>query len=127
MMIIGHVDRELEDAANPYVIYRLENQKPEDMADILDKIVNATQGRNARSAATARDPKVQAPSAGGGTLRGVGFSIGDKGYIGTGVDRLGRSHDYFWEYDSINDTWDVKEPIGVIGRSLAIGFSIGNK
>lgn len=65
--------------------------------------------------------------AGGGTVEGVGFSIGDKGYIGTGFDHLGRKHDYFWEYDSINDTWDVKEPIGVIGRSLAVGFSIGDK
>ena len=61
-MIIGHVDRELEDAANPYVIYRLENQKPEDLAETLDQIVNATLRRTASGGKSSSDPKVQTAS-----------------------------------------------------------------
>ncbi len=40
-MIIAHVDAELEEAANPYVVYPLENQDPEEMADVLQKVVEA--------------------------------------------------------------------------------------
>ncbi|HOY30571.1 MAG TPA: kelch repeat-containing protein [Bacteroidales bacterium] len=61
----------------------------------------------------------------GGTARtwAVGFSIGTKGYIGTG--------DYpekdFWEYDPALDTWTQKADFGGTGRNDAVGFSIGQK
>ena len=41
-MIIAHVDRELTDSSNPYVIYPLENQDPIELKPILDELVNAT-------------------------------------------------------------------------------------
>jgi len=34
----------------------------------------------------------------------VGFSIGDKGYVGTGYDGSKRLKD-FWEYDPVKNTW----------------------
>ena len=56
----------------------------------------------------------------------VGFSIGNKGYIGTGEDTNGATKD-FWEYDPDNDTWTRKADFGGTARSNAVGFSIGNK
>lgn len=59
----------------------------------------------------------------GGTARqyAVGFSIGNKGYLGTGG-----SND-FWEYDPYGDTWTQKADFGGTARVNAVGFSIGNK
>lgn len=64
----------------------------------------------------------------GGTARryAVGFSIGDKGYIGTGLDDSGNTLDFF-EYDSNTDMWTQKANFGGNTRRIAIGFSIGNK
>ena len=65
----------------------------------------------------------------GGTARrdAVGFSIGTKGYIGTGHDVNGNDKNDFWEYDSGANTWTAKMAFGGIGRSLAVGFSNGAK
>ena len=64
----------------------------------------------------------------GGTSRvgAAGFSIGGKGYIGTGADSIGIRND-FWEYDPMTDTWTQKADFGGTARSDAVGFSIGNK
>ncbi len=69
----------------------------------------------------------------GGVVRygAVGFSIGDKGYIGTGyglTPQTGtqRTKD-FWEYDVANDTWTQKANFGGAARTYAAGFSIGGK
>lgn len=62
----------------------------------------------------------------------VGFSIGNKGYVGTG------SHVYFssplvgllqdfWEFDPITNTWIQKADFGGGERALAVGFFVGNK
>ena len=68
----------------------------------------------------------------------VGFSIGNKGYIGTGV-HIYIYKDYysisfllyycndFWEYDPAADTWTQKANFGGGERSNAVGFSIGSK
>src|SRR2546423_8607295 len=66
----------------------------------------------------------------GGTARSgaVGFSIGSKGYIGTGenyIDPYGKND--FWEYDPVVNTWLQKADFGGAARYLAVGFSIGNK
>ncbi len=55
----------------------------------------------------------------------VSFSIGDKGYVGTGFGS-GRHKD-FWEYDPVTDTWAQKTDFGGTGRFLAVGFSIADK
>src|SRR5882724_5283840 len=64
----------------------------------------------------------------GGTARieAVGFSIGTKGYIGTGVVS-GVGQQDFWEYDPATDVWTQKANFGGSGRSYAVGFSIGSK
>ena len=55
----------------------------------------------------------------------VGFSIGNRGYIGTGYDGAWRSD--FWEYNPDNDTWRQRAVFGGGGRRGAVGFSIGNR
>jgi hypothetical protein len=65
----------------------------------------------------------------GGTARSwaVGFSIGSKGYIGTGYNKnVGNTKD-FWEYDPYNLMWTQKADFGGTARSNAVGFSIGSK
>ena len=63
----------------------------------------------------------------GGTPRdnAVGFSIGSKGYIGTGFDGTYRND--FWEYDPTTNTWTQKANFGGTPRYGAVGFSIGSK
>src|SRR5437868_3254404 len=56
----------------------------------------------------------------------VAFSIGNKGYIGTGDDVSGVKKD-FWEYDPSSNTWIQKADCEGNGRWLAVGFSIENK
>ena len=65
----------------------------------------------------------------GGAARetAVGFSIGNKGYIGTGYDGGVNWFNDFWEYDPITDTWTQKANLGGPPRGGAVGFAIGNK
>ncbi|TAL60826.1 MAG: T9SS type A sorting domain-containing protein [Bacteroidetes bacterium] len=64
----------------------------------------------------------------GGGARGyaVGFSIGSKGYIGTGQGGGGYYKD-FWEWDQATDVWTQQANFGGGGRFGATGFSIGKK
>jgi N-acetylneuraminic acid mutarotase len=69
----------------------------------------------------------------GGAARygAVGFSIGSKGYFGTGFIGAGAYADWqkndFWEYDQAANTWTQKADYGGGKRREAAGFSIGNK
>lgn len=56
----------------------------------------------------------------------VGFSIGNKGYIGTGYDGDERRVD-FWEYDITRNTWTQKADLPGVARNGAIGFGIRKK
>ncbi len=56
----------------------------------------------------------------------VSFSIGGKGYLGTGYNAGNYLKD-FWEYNPISNSWSQKADLGGVGRSYASGFSIGNK
>ena len=64
----------------------------------------------------------------GGTARlwAVGFSIGEKGYIGTGNEGSSVRRD-FWEYDKSNNSWTQKNDFDGTARHIAVGFSIGEK
>ncbi len=64
----------------------------------------------------------------GGSARywSVGFSIGGKGYIGTGYDGSIYYKD-FWAYDPSTDTWTQKADFNGPARYMAVGFSIGGK
>ena len=57
----------------------------------------------------------------------VGFSIGDKGYIGIGSGDGNNLLNDFWEWDQAKDVWTKKADFGGISRLRAVGFSIGNK
>ena len=65
----------------------------------------------------------------GGGLRAdaVGFSIGSKGYIGTGVNSAGNPYSDFWEYDTATNAWTQKANFAGGTRVAAVGFSIGTK
>src|ERR1051325_11216231 len=55
----------------------------------------------------------------------VSFSIGDKGYVGTGEN--GSYMKDFWEYNPTADSWVQKADFGGTARERAIGFSVGSK
>lgn len=68
----------------------------------------------------------QKANLGGGVREGaVGFSIGTKGYIGTGFN--GSNLKDFWEWDQSTNVWTQKADFGGGWREDAIGFSIGTK
>ncbi|HUM47371.1 MAG TPA: hypothetical protein PLD84_10605, partial [Chitinophagales bacterium] len=55
----------------------------------------------------------------------VGFSIGTKGYIGTGLS--GGSKKDFWQFDPATNAWTQKADFGGTARLDAVGFAIGAK
>ncbi len=58
----------------------------------------------------------------------VSFSIGTKGYLGTGYDfTISNIKKDFWEYDPTADTWTQKADFGGTARYNAVGFSLGSK
>jgi hypothetical protein len=57
----------------------------------------------------------------------VGFSIGTKGYIGTGESYGSLSLSDFWEWDQGTNTWTQKANCISGGIDDATGFSIGSK
>jgi N-acetylneuraminic acid mutarotase len=70
----------------------------------------------------------KASFAGSVRSRAVGFSIGNKGYIGTGYFNVAPYFmNDFWEYDTTSDSWTQKADFAGLARGNAIGFSIGNK
>ncbi|MGB3080649.1 MAG: T9SS type A sorting domain-containing protein [Saprospiraceae bacterium] len=58
-----------------------------------------------------------------GSYAAVGFSIGNKGYLGTGA----WTSNSLWEYDPVTDTWTQKADFEGDERTYATAFSIGNK
>ena len=65
----------------------------------------------------------------GGTKRtaAIGFSIGTKGYLGTGYNKTGLPQKDFWQYDQETDTWMQIADFGGNERLAAVAFSIGGK
>lgn len=65
---------------------------------------------------------------GSGRYYATAFSIGSKGYIGTGIDQLnGTYFSDFWEYDPTANVWTQKADFGGGPRYAAASFSIGSK
>ena len=56
----------------------------------------------------------------------VGFSIGNKGYIGTGWTDTSLSNE-FWEWDQATNVWIRKADFAGFPRGSGVGFSIGTK
>jgi len=64
----------------------------------------------------------------------TGFSIGSKGYIGTGLSYHFNGnvsenvfHNDFWEYDPVTNVWTQKADFAGGARWRSTGFAIGNK
>jgi len=57
----------------------------------------------------------------------VAFSIGDKGYYGTGQNALGNHMKDFWEYNPATDQWTKLADFGGVARRAAVGFSANGK
>jgi len=62
---------------------------------------------------------------GSGRYGAISFTIGDKGYIGTGIGS-GLYKD-LWEYDPLTDSWTQKADFGGDARVSATSFAIGSK
>jgi len=56
----------------------------------------------------------------------VGFSIGDKGYVGTGYDGEFRLSD-FWEFNPATNAWTQKADFPGLPRNGAVGFGTATK
>lgn len=59
--------------------------------------------------------------------RGVGFAVGNRGYIGLGQDTANLMLKDLWQYDPSTDTWTQKATFPGVGRRDAISFVIGTK
>lgn len=73
--------------------------------------------------------KAGLPSFGGSARsNAVSFSIGDKGYIGTGItnETIQRVRD-FWSYDATTKIWSQIAEFGGTGRNNAVAFVVGGK
>jgi N-acetylneuraminic acid mutarotase len=59
----------------------------------------------------------------------VGFTIDDKGYIGTGLGGWGANlfNTQFWQYDPATNYWKQMADFAGAPRSEAAGFSVGGK
>lgn len=58
----------------------------------------------------------------------IGFSIGTKGYIGTGRNsNTAAEYVDFWEFDPSTNSWTQKADFGGGARHSAVGFSVNNK
>ena len=64
---------------------------------------------------------------GGQRERAVAFTIGDYGYLGTGLDTAELVRKDFWRYDPITDSWTQMADLTGSGRRDAIGFAAGGK
>lgn len=66
---------------------------------------------------------------GEGRYRAVGFTLGGKGYLGTGIQSAGPTSDVvlrdMWEYDASADAWTQKPEFSGPARGAAVSFVIG--
>lgn len=61
-LVIAHVDRTLERISTPYVVYPLENQDPDELAEVLNELIQETMEQQAQKSLP--DAKIQtAPTA----------------------------------------------------------------
>jgi len=59
--------------------------------------------------------------------RAVAFSIGDYGYVSTGIDTAEILLKDLWQYDPNTDTWMQKADLPGAARRDAIAFSVNGK
>lgn len=86
---------------------------------------NTASSRDTFYVATGRWKKM-ADFAGGGRMNATGFSINNKGYVGTGTGNSGSFKD-FWEYNPSTNNWAVKQDFPGGPHYESISFVIGTK
>ncbi len=64
---------------------------------------------------------------GGERERAISFVIGDRAYVGTGIDSANICRKDIWEYDPGTNSWTQKADVPGTARRDAIAFSIGNR
>ena len=64
---------------------------------------------------------------GGERERAVSFVIGERAYVGTGIDTANICKKDLWEYDPGSNSWTQKADVPGTARRDAIGFGIGNR
>ncbi len=64
---------------------------------------------------------------GGERERAVSFVIGERAYVGTGIDSANVCKSDLWEYDPGSNSWTQKANVPGTGRRDAIAFAIGNR
>ena len=64
---------------------------------------------------------------GGERERAVAFVIGNRAYVGTGIDSANICKSDLWEYDPGTNSWTQKANVPGSGRRDAIAFAIGNR
>ena len=69
----------------------------------------------------------KADFAGGPRYHAVGFSIGNKAYVGTGRMPSGSYSTDLWEYDPVTNVWTAKANFPGNARRGAVSFVINNK
>lgn len=58
----------------------------------------------------------------------IGFSVGNKGYLGTGGDFSGGAYyDDLWEYNPVTDSWTQKANLPGPTRYRAVAYGVGSK
>ncbi|PAW93142.1 hypothetical protein CKK33_06400 [Mucilaginibacter sp. MD40] len=64
---------------------------------------------------------------GGVRYAGVSFTIGNTGYVGTGLDQSGNVKNDLWAYDASTNAWTQKADLPGEGRGYAVGFTADGK
>src|SRR6185295_4565052 len=66
----------------------------------------------------------KADYAGGKRIQAVGFTVGNKGYVGTGRDQNFNEHNDFFEYDPLTNAWTPIANLPAQGRQGGVAFTI---
>jgi N-acetylneuraminic acid mutarotase len=69
----------------------------------------------------------KADFAGTARMAAVGLKIGDKGYVGTGINWTTGPFDDMWEYNPLLNTWTQKASANIIGWHRSVAFSLNSK
>lgn len=107
-------------------LLRVQSQSCNPVASISPSgTINICEGGSVSLTAPASNVWVQKADQLGIRYGAVAFSIGSKGYAGTGRDAT-RKKD-FWEYDPATNVWTQKADFGGTARYFGTGFSVNGK
>ena len=120
--VLGSVGKDTNQGNDKIIVWNVFREFGD--VDYLNTVIKVVANNNAMTSGNYWTRK--SDFAGGYRYGAVGFSIGSKGYIGTGKGSKGHLND-FWEYDQVSNSWTRKADFPGGLRAEAVGFSIGNK